>query len=58
MEDDGVGFADAPPEGEAGAHIGLSLLHDRARQLGGQLRVESEPGEGVQVMLEFRAAGA
>ena len=58
VEDDGVGFADAPQEGEAGAHIGLSLLRDRARQLGGQLRVESEPGEGVQVMLEFRAAGA
>ena len=52
VEDDGVGFSHVPEEG-GGSHIGLSLLQDRARHLGGQLRVESEPDEGVRVVLEF-----
>ena len=55
VEDDGVGFADPPREG-GGTHIGLSLLQDRATRLGGQLQVESEPDEGVRVLLEFQAA--
>lgn len=54
IEDDGVGFADRPREG-GGSHIGLSLLQDRAIRLGGRLRVESEPDEGVRVALEFDA---
>ena len=52
VEDDGVGFASPPREGED-AHIGMSLLRDRAERLGGQLRVESEPDEGARVALEF-----
>ena len=40
-------------EGPAGEHIGLSIMQDRARQLGGELRVESEPGEGTRIMLSF-----
>ena len=54
VEDDGVGFASPPREG-GGTHIGLSLLQDRAMRLGGRLRVESEPDEGVRVALEFDA---
>jgi len=53
VEDDGVGFVRAPQEDETGAHVGLSLLRDRASQLGGSLLVESEPGEGVRLTLEF-----
>ena len=53
VEDDGVGFADPPREGQ-GTHIGLSLLQDRAMRLGGRLRVESEPEEGVRILLEFK----
>ena len=53
VEDDGVGFTHAPQEGGGGTHIGLSLLQDRAMRVGGRLRVESEPGEGVRVVLEF-----
>ncbi len=54
VEDDGVGFSSPPREG-AGSHIGLSLLQDRALRLGGRVRVESEPDEGVRVSLEFKA---
>ncbi len=52
VEDDGVGIANPPREG-GGAHIGMSLLQDRAMRIGGRLRVESEPEEGVRVALEF-----
>ncbi len=54
VEDDGVGFADPPREG-GGAHIGMSLLRDRAARLGGRIQVESEPDEGARVALEFDA---
>ena len=54
VEDDGVGFANPPREG-GGTHIGMSLLQDRAMRLGGRIRVESEPDEGVRVALEFHA---
>ena len=54
VEDDGVGFAHAPEEDDTGAHVGLSLLRDRASRLGGSLWVESEPDEGVRITLEFK----
>ena len=56
VEDDGEGFS-VPPCGHApGEHIGLSVMRERARWLGGTLDVESEPGEGTRVSLIFPAA--
>ena len=56
VEDDGEGFS-APPCGDAaGNHIGLSVMRERARWLGGTLAVESEPGEGTRVALAFPRA--
>jgi two-component system nitrate/nitrite sensor histidine kinase NarX len=57
VEDDGVGF-DTAPEGRPGEHIGLSIMEERARRLGGRLRVESEPGEGTRVEMVYRPRGA
>jgi two-component system nitrate/nitrite sensor histidine kinase NarX len=56
VEDDGVGFEETPPGGRPGEHIGLSIMQERARRLGGHLRIESEPGEGTRVELSFRPA--
>ena len=53
VEDDGVGFVNANPDGKPGEHIGLSIMEERARRLGGQLRIESEPGEGTRVELTY-----
>jgi len=53
VEDDGVGF-DSAPSGHPGEHIGLSIMEERARRLGGELRVESEPGEGTRVEMVYR----
>jgi len=53
IEDDGVGFVRQQKNGGAGEHIGLKIMHERARRLGGELDIESEPGEGTRVILSF-----
>ena len=54
VEDDGVGFVETKPVGSPGEHIGLSIMGERAKRLGGSLRIESEPGEGTRVELTYR----
>ncbi len=57
VEDDGVGFELPNRNGHPGEHIGLSIMEERARRLGGQLRIESEPGEGTRVELTYAPRG-
>ena len=53
IEDDGVGFS-APADGSnPGERIGLSIMEERARRIGAELRIESEPGEGTRVEIIF-----
>ncbi len=58
VEDDGVGFGEDVGAADAGDHIGLAILQERARRLGGELNVESEPAEGTRVELNFSSARA
>lgn len=58
VEDDGAGFASQKDRTDVRGHIGMRLLRDRAEALRGQLQIESEPGEGTRVLLEFEARGA
>jgi two-component system nitrate/nitrite sensor histidine kinase NarX len=51
IEDDGVGFETPAPVERTGEHIGLAIMDERARRIGGELRIESEPGEGTRVEL-------
>ncbi len=51
VEDDGKGFK--IPCTVDGDHIGLSIMEERAREIGGGLVIESEPEEGTRVILEF-----
>tara|TARA_B100000902_G_scaffold319576_1_gene311859 strand:- start:1049 stop:1981 length:933 start_codon:yes stop_codon:yes gene_type:complete len=57
IEDDGIGIAKSCFIGhdieDTGDHVGLSIMRDRAQQIGGHLVIESEPGEGVRVILSF-----
>ncbi len=55
IEDDGVGSA-SPYAGvdHPGEHVGMLIMEERAKRLGGSLRIESEPGEGTRVELRFR----
>lgn len=45
VADDGRGFAEAPAAG----HLGLTLVAERVRSAGGQLRIDSAPGAGTRV---------
>ena len=53
IEDDGVGFESIPQREHAGMHIGLSVMEERASQIGGTLNIESEKGEGTRIVLTF-----
>ncbi len=56
VEDDGLGIAehDSPPG--PGERVGLKIMQERAERIRGELRIESEPGEGTRVCLTFRLA--
>lgn len=54
VEDDGVGFENAEKIGQPGEHIGLSIMEERARRLGGTMRIESEPGEGTRIEVCYK----
>ncbi|MBK1644315.1 histidine kinase [Thiocapsa imhoffii] len=56
IEDDGVGFATPAPGVNPGEHIGLSIMEERARRIGAELRIESDVGEGTRVEIVFDAA--
>jgi len=56
VEDDGVGFENTARMGQPGEHIGLSIMEERAHRLGAELNIESEPGEGTRVELNYKPA--
>ena len=57
IEDDGIGIAKScfigHDDQDTGEHVGLAIMRDRAQQIGGHIAIESEPGEGVRVILSF-----
>jgi two-component system nitrate/nitrite sensor histidine kinase NarX len=58
VEDDGAGIVTPLDTATPGEHIGLSIMHERAQRLPGELSIESEPGEGTRVLLTFSTASA
>ena len=55
IEDDGIGFDPAAAAARTReGHFGLSLLADRARDLGGNLEIAAAAGRGAIVTLEVR----
>ena len=55
IEDDGIGFdvEEALAKADERRTIGLALVRDRARMLGGTLDIESSPGRGTRVVLDI-----
>ncbi|UHD15516.1 histidine kinase [Thiocapsa bogorovii] len=53
IEDDGVGFTTPAAGSNPGEHIGLTIMEERARRIGAELRIESEAGEGTRVEVIF-----
>ena len=54
IENDGKGFDQSKIHSSEGDHLGLTIMKERARHLGGELKIESEPDEGTRVELCFR----
>ena len=53
IEDDGIGFNESEIKPVGGEHLGLSILRDRAGQINGEISIDSEPGDGTRVTLQF-----
>lgn len=54
IEDDGVGI-DATIDNDLDKdHYGLNIMTERARRVNGEVRIESELGEGTQITLNFK----
>ena len=55
VEDDGVGLAQqkTAPDGLTSGGFGLVAMQERVTQLGGELFVESEPGEGTTLSISL-----
>lgn len=53
IEDDGVGITRELGNSGPGDHIGLTVMQERAKRIGGNLTIESEAGEGTRILLRF-----
>lgn len=55
IEDDGIGM-ELPPltDRVSEDHLGLSIMDERAKKIGGTFRIESEIGEGTRSILTFK----
>lgn len=53
IEDDGIGMENPNLTNSLGEHIGMSVMEERARRIGGTISIETEAGEGTQILLTF-----
>ncbi len=53
IENDGKGFDPRKIYSCEGDHLGLTIMKERAKHLGGELKIESDPDEGTRVELKF-----
>ncbi len=51
VQDDGRGFAPRADGASPRGHFGLTGMHERAREIGAGVRVESAPGHGTRVLV-------
>lgn len=54
VENDGKGFDQRKIHSSDGKHLGLTIMKERAKRLGGELKIESDPDEGTRVELKFK----
>lgn len=54
IENDGNGFDQSKIYSIEGDHLGLTIMKERAKHLGGKLKIESEVDEGTRVELKFQ----
>jgi signal transduction histidine kinase len=52
IADDGFGFTPEQVKKDSKDHFGLEFMFDRMEQIGGDMKIVSQPGSGTQVLLE------
>jgi ligand-binding sensor domain-containing protein/signal transduction histidine kinase len=58
VQDDGVGFEPPDLPHAAPGHFGLAVMHERARKIGGDLRIHTAPGAGTRIQVDLPAPEA
>ena len=53
VEDEGRGFDPAQVTGEGQRYFGLQIMRERAESVGGELALDSRPGQGTWVVIRF-----
>ena len=53
IEDDGIGLKQNSNQAKPGEQIGLNSMKERASRIKADYTLESEPGEGTRIILEF-----
>jgi signal transduction histidine kinase len=51
ISDDGIGF---DPDSALAHQLGLDIMRDRAEAIGAVLRIESQPGHGTRIGVEWQ----
>ncbi len=57
IEDDGAGFRFEPQGRSTGRGVGLFGMHERVSLVGGELAIDSAPGEGTELRISVPLAG-
>jgi signal transduction histidine kinase len=52
ITDNGAGFLVTPPASALG-HLGLGFMQERAQLAGGEIHIQSQPGQGTQLTIEM-----
>jgi len=55
VRDNGRGFDLSALEEEADSHVGLRIMKERARRIGGDIQIDSRPGRGTELTLNLPA---
>lgn len=64
IRDDGCGMLDSGRNRSSGGHFGMAVMEERARKIGGTLRIQSFAGKGTEITVKvafkamLKAAGA
>ncbi|MFN7087584.1 MAG: type IV pili methyl-accepting chemotaxis transducer N-terminal domain-containing protein [Burkholderiales bacterium] len=55
VRDNGRGFDPARLDDGDGSHVGLRIMRERAQRIGGEIRIDSRPGQGSEITLILSA---
>jgi signal transduction histidine kinase len=58
IRDNGRGFSTLSRDTDGRKHLGLQSMHERASIMGGQLKVESTPGQGTCITVKVTIPAA